>query len=462
MLDSSTFQDLASLPLHQNCDHPAVMNPKKCATVCNINKNLLSVDYAVVALAAYPELMSSSDIPADVKGRVREILGDCSQSSVGSYSPSGGLRMVREAVAAYLTERDQAPARAQDIYLGNGAADLIRAVLAMFIGDIDGKPPAVMLPIPQYPLFSGFLSELGLLQASYYLDEERNWALDTCELQRCWKQASICSHVRVLVIINPGNPSGQVLSVKDLEEIVKFAYDHDLFLLADEVYQDNIIGKKFHSLKKAMNNIIRVMYAMGEPYRSMELASFATCSKGWAAESGLRAGFLEMVGVQGGVAAVFERTRSLLQCPGVLGQCALHCLVQPPLPGEPSYERYKSERGPTEIALAERSATAFNVFNSIPGYSCNSIHGAVFAFPRVEIPKRAQKEALENGRNPDEFYCLQLLEETGVCVVPGSGFGQREGTFHFRTTILHPPREFNYMMESIRRFHLHFLQRYSN
>lgn len=70
------------------------------------------------------------------------------------------------------------------------------------------------------------------------------------------------------------------------------------------------------------------MHGMGEPYRSMQLASFATCSKGWAAESGLRAGFVELVGLNGKVAAAFERVRSLLQCPGVLGQCAVHCLVR--------------------------------------------------------------------------------------------------------------------------------------
>lgn len=69
---------------------------------------------------------------------------------------------------------------------------------------------AVMIPIPQYPLFSGTLSELGLRQANYYLDEENNWALSVEELERCWTEASKDSHVRALVVINPGNPTGQV------------------------------------------------------------------------------------------------------------------------------------------------------------------------------------------------------------------------------------------------------------
>lgn len=70
--------------------------------------------------------------------------------------------------------------------------------------------PGVMIPIPQYPLFSAALSELGLRQANYYLDEDNDWALDIEELERSWQQASVDSHVRALVIINPGNPTGQV------------------------------------------------------------------------------------------------------------------------------------------------------------------------------------------------------------------------------------------------------------
>lgn len=67
-----------------------------------------------------------------------------------------------------------------------------------------------MIPIPQYPLFSGTLSELGLHQANYYLDEEHEWALQASELERCWKEASENYHVRAIVVINPGNPTGQV------------------------------------------------------------------------------------------------------------------------------------------------------------------------------------------------------------------------------------------------------------
>lgn len=91
------------------------------------------------------------------------------------------------------------------------------------------------------------------------------------------------------MVINPGNPTGQVLSRDNIEEIIKFAYKEQLFILADEVYQDNIYatGSKFYSFKK-------VLVEMGEPYSSLELASFMSCSKGYMGECGLRGGYAEV------------------------------------------------------------------------------------------------------------------------------------------------------------------------
>ncbi|RVE45199.1 hypothetical protein evm_010140 [Chilo suppressalis] len=410
----------------------------------------------VVALAACPELASSPDIPADVKERVREILGDCTRGSVGAYSPSLGLRVVRDRVASYIRARDGGvPASPDDVVLGAGASDVIKTVLTLFAGDQGGKPPAVMIPIPQYPLFSGTLAELGITMAEYYLDEEHEWALSRFELERSWREASEQCAVRALVVINPGNPTGQVLSRENMEEIIKFAYERGLFLLADEVYQENIVSKPFYSFK-------RVMHEMGAPYNRMELASFVTCSKGWAAECGLRSGYVELVRLQARVRAALQAARGVMQCPTVLGQCVLDCVMKPPAPGEPSYPQFAAEVSEVQRTLRERTADAYHTFNQIPGYSCNPIDGSMFAFPRVEIPERAQQAARELNMAPDDFYCLRLLEETGVCVVPGSGFGQRPGTFHFRTTILHTRDEFRHMLLSFARFHRAFLQQYGD
>nr|XP_032520723.1 alanine aminotransferase 1-like [Danaus plexippus plexippus] len=239
--------------------------------------------------------------------------------SVGSYSPAPGLLLIRKHVAQYLTARDGVAANFNNIYLGSGASDLIKSVLTLFVEKVDGKPPGVMIPIPQYPLFSGTLSELGLQQVDYYLDEDDGWVLKYEELERSWRAASEHCSVRAIVVINPGNPTGQVLSRDNIEDIIRFAYKHNLFIVADEVYQENIISKPFHSFKK-------VMHEMGDPFKKLQLSSFMTCSKGWAAECGLRAGVLELVSLEPRVISALEAARSTQQCASVLGQCVVDCV----------------------------------------------------------------------------------------------------------------------------------------
>jgi len=89
------------------------------------------------------------------------------------------------------------------------------------------------------------------------------------------------------------------------------------------------------------------------------------------------------------------------------------------------------------------------------------VMGAMYAFPKVEIPDKAIEEAKTKGMAPDAFYCLNLLETTGICVVPGSGFGQKEGTWHFRTTILPPEQQLSDMMTRFGDFHNNFMKKYS-
>lgn len=132
-----------------------------------------------------------------------------------------------------------------------------------------------MIPIPQYPLYSAALAEFGLSQVGYYLNEDNKWALDISELERSYQESLKTCNPRVLVVINPGNPTGQVLTKKNIEDIIRFAHKNRLYLLADEVYQHNVYDKDsaFHSFKK-------VMTEMGKPYANMELASYMSISKG--------------------------------------------------------------------------------------------------------------------------------------------------------------------------------------
>ncbi|KAG8284390.1 glycerol-3-phosphate O-acyltransferase 2, partial [Homalodisca vitripennis] len=292
-------------------------------------------------------------------------------------------------------------------------------------------------------------------QISYYLNEEKGWSLDTVELERSYNEAKKKCTPRALVIINPGNPTGQVLSKKNIEEIIKFAHKYNLFLFADEVYQDNVYaeGCKFHSFKK-------VLMEMGPPYSEMELASFMSCSKGYMGECGLRGGYSEVINLDPQVKAMMLKCISAMLCPTVLGQTVMDCVVNPPQPGEPSYEKFKSEKEGVLKSLAERAKMVADTFNSIPGMSCNAVQGAMYAFPQMKLPEKAIAKAKSLGQCPSTFYAFQLLENTGICIVPGSGFGQQPGTYHFRTTILPQPEKLKAMLVKLKEFHLKFLEEY--
>lgn len=168
------------------------------------------------------------------------------------------------------------PARYEDVYLCAGASQSIKAVMNLLNRKIDGKNPGIMVPIPQYPLYSATIAEFGMNQVGYYLDEDNNWGLDIRELERSLTEAKKVCLPRAIVVINPGNPTGQVLTKKNIQGIIEFAHKNKLFVFADEVYQDNVYDKEstFHSFKK-------ILFEMGEPYQSMELASFMSCSKGY-------------------------------------------------------------------------------------------------------------------------------------------------------------------------------------
>ena len=193
---------------------------------------------------------------------------------------------------------------------------VVQAVLKLLTNPNGGdgnKRPGVMIPIPQYPLYSASLAEYNMAQCGYYLNEEKNWSLDVSELERCITEARKTCNPRAIVVINPGNPTGNVLSRDNIEAVIKFAAKEKLFVFADEVYQDNVYadGCKFHSFKK-------VMFEMGEPYKSMELASFMSCSKGYMGECGIRGGYAEVVNLDPDVKAMLLKSISAKLCPTVM------------------------------------------------------------------------------------------------------------------------------------------------
>lgn len=409
----------------------------------------------LLALCYDPSLMDSNLYPEDVKKRACEILMGCGGQSMGAYTDSAGIEVIRKQVAQFIEKRDGIPSDWKHIYLTAGASPGIKSILALMRAKIDGKPPGVMVPTPQYPLYSATIAEYGMEKIGYYLDEETNWGLDRAELQRAYDEAKCTTTPRALVVINPGNPTGQVLTRQNIEDIVKFAHDNKLVILADEVYQDNIhdANSKFFSFKK-------VMHEMGSPYREMELISFMSTSKGYLGECGIRGGYMEIMNMCPKVLAMLTKSLTASLCGTTAGQAAVSALVNPPQPGEPSYKQYIAERSAVCDSLRERAELIYKTLNSFEGFKVNVVQGAMYVFPQIHIPPKAVEAAKAKNMTPDTFYAFELLEATGICIIPGSGFGQRPGTYHFRSTILPQTDKLKMMMNKFKDFHAEFMKKY--
>ncbi len=376
----------------------------------------------VLALCEYPELAESaaSSFPSDAVEAARSILAG-SKHGLGAYSESKGLRVVREAVAEFIGERDGIAADPEAIYLTDGASKGVQAALRLLIADAsDG----IMIPIPQYPLYSATITLYEGAQVPYYLDESHDWRLSRQLLEESIAEARRKGvKVKAICVINPGNPTGSVIDRDNIGMIVDFAREQGLSILADEVYQENVYrpGDRFVSFAKVMAE---------KKETGVSLFSFHSCSKGFMGECGHRGGYMEIRNIPAEVVAQITKLQSVSLCSNLPGQVAVYCMVRPPKPGRPSYERYAKERDAILSELRSRALLLAEGLNKIPGVRCNTVAGAMYAYPKISLP---------SGRS-DEDYCMALLEETGVCVVPGTGFGQLPGTAHFRTTIL-PPTE---------------------
>lgn len=366
-----------------------------------------------MALVIDPTNFNESKYPEDAKKRAQDILDGCGGKSVGSYSDSAGIEIIRHHCADYIQNRDGGiPSRWENITLCAGASQSIKAVMNLLNRKIDGKNPGIMVPIPQYPLYSATIAEFGMNQVGYFLNEENKWGLDIPELESSLTEAKKECFPRAIVVINPGNPTGQVLTRENIQQIIKFAYANQLFIFADEVYQDNVYDKEstFHSFKK-------VLFEMGEPYKGMELASFMSCSKGYMGECGIRGGYVELINLDPQVRAMFHKSISAQLCPTTIGQAAIDVVVNPPKKGEPSYEQWYKEKQSVLSSLKERAELIARTLNSFEGFSCNPVQGAMYAFPRIELPPKAIEAAKADGKPADTFYAFQLLEETGKLAV---------------------------------------------
>lgn len=411
----------------------------------------------VVSGAAFPDLIDSDNnnsvFPADAVAKAQRILDGCGGHSLGAYSNSAGVQVIREDIARFIENRDGSPAGSvnpSNIMMSTGASGGIVAMLKLLV---KGPETGIMIPIPQYPLYSACLAELGATIVPYYLNEEQNWSMDLEELERAYSAAE--AKPKAICIINPGNPTGQVLSKENIRKALHFAHDRGLFVLADEVYQDNIYadGCEFHSFRKVL---------MEQDFaKDLELASFHSTSKGYMGECGFRSGYMEINNLDEEVKVQLTKLISSRLCPPVSGQAAMEVVVNPPVPGDESYELFMEEKTAVLDKLKTKAKLVADTFNAIEGMSCQTVQGSMYAFPQVTLPEKFIKEAESKGAVPDAYYCSLLLEATGICVVPGSGFRQKEGTYHFRTTILPPTETMQKFAKLFTEFHTSLIAKYA-
>jgi len=314
------------------------------------------------------------------------------------------------------------------------------------------RPVGIMVPIPQCPLYSTILGQFNQKQINYYLDEENGWTITEAELMRSFNENKDKYFIRAIVLINPGNPAGQVLSEDEIKTIIKFAKANNLFIISDEVYQINLYNNSiFYSFK-------RILHDMGPSYSdSVELASFMSSSKGIMAESGLRGGYCEIINMEHEAQVEFKKLLSGSSSAPTTGQLVMDLVVSPPNLGEASHELYEKEKKAILTSLSDKADFVTHFLSSLMGIECKPINGGYFAFPKLNLPLQAIEEAKRAELEPDVFYCKQLLEATGICVAPGSFFGQKEGTYHFRFSIIEPIEVLKESLELFKEFHLKFL-----
>lgn len=406
----------------------------------------------VTSLLQNPELIAKNpaNYPQDVIDRASKFLK--SAKSVGAYSNSQGVEVARQSVVDYISKRDGYPSDVNEIFLTNGASAAVEYVIETLCS---GPKDGVLIPIPQYPLYSALLALLNCTPMPYYLLEEKGWSIDAESIEKVIKEyAAKGIKAKILVLINPGNPTGAILSREIIADILKIAAKYGIVVISDEVYQENVYQGKFVSARKVLKQL---QEKSPEYYGNLSLTSLHSTSKGVSGECGQRAGYMDLVNFPKEIHLIFIKMVSINLCSVVTGQAVMEMMVNPPQKGDPSYELDQKEREDIHNSLLQRSQFLHETFNKMEGVNCQNAEGSMYLFPKLLLPKKAIELAKQQNIEPDELYCLQLLERTGICTVPGSGFLQLPGTYHLRTTFLPPGTEW---IKSWEKFHKEFMDQY--
>ncbi|KAK9149278.1 hypothetical protein Scep_008035 [Stephania cephalantha] len=196
---------------------------------------------------------------------------------------------------------------------------------------------------------------------------------------------------------------------------------------------------------------------MGYGEDDIALVSFQSVSKGYCGECGKRGGYMEVTGFSADVREQIYKVASVNLCSNISGQILTSLVMNPPKVGDESYESYMAEKNKILSSLARRAKMLEDAFNSLEGITCNKAEGALYVFPRLHLPEKAIEAAKALKKAPDAFYVSRLLQATGIVVLPGSGFGQVPGTWHFRCSILPQEEKIPAVVSRLAAFHEAFM-----
>lgn len=334
------------------------------------------------------------DVPEEIQ---QDVVYNISQAQ--GYVDSKGLFSARKAVMHYTQQRRIANVDIEDIYLGNGVSELIVMTMQALLNSGD----EVLIPAPDYPLWTAAVTLSSGKAVHYRCDEEADWYPDLDDIR-----AKITPNTRAMVIINPNNPTGAVYDEAMLKGMIEIAREHRLVLLSDEIYDKVLYDGTTHTSTAALCDDLLVM-------------TFNGLSKNHRA-AGYRAGWLIISGAKHKAKDYIEGLNilsSMRLCSNVMAQLA----IQTALGGYQSIDDLVAPGG----RLYEQRQVAYDALTSIPGVSCVKPKGAMYMFPKLD-PKRYP---ILN----DERLVYDLLSQQQILLVQGSAFNMND-TQHLRIVFL--------------------------
>jgi alanine-synthesizing transaminase len=312
--------------------------------------------------------------------------------NMNGYAPSSGIKPAIKSIEKEANKKGID--NILDIFVTTGASEAIDIALTALVNQGEN----VLTPTPGYPLYTAIASKLMMMENPYYLDESNNWQPNIEDIK-----SKINDKTKAIILINPNNPTGSLYSVEILNQIIELALKHNLVIFADEIYDKLLFDGKKHTSIGALNKDVSCI-TFGGLSKNYMVPGFRI---GW----GIISGRQEIL--KDYIEAINKILRSRLSAnhPEQYG-------ITPSLEGDQSHLVEANEK------LTKRRNLTVEMLNAIPGISCVKPEGAFYAFPRLHM------------KHPDNQFVAELIRETGVVVVPGSGFGQVPGTQHFRIVFL--------------------------